>query len=163
MASSDNHLRTDGVSDLRGQLREQHLVEHVVLLLDELHRTLSNLFQDFLRGQQIRTARARAYFNALLESRYADFEKLIEVGARNTEETQALEELSERARRAREVAEQRLAEFSLPHLPTIPELRDKAEEMFNESPSLDAIVNRAHEILAEMVAEHVYETSLGSA
>jgi stearoyl-CoA desaturase (delta-9 desaturase) len=78
------------------------------------------------------------------------------------EETQALEDLSERARRARTLAEERLAEFSLPHLPTIPELRDKAEEMFNESPSLDAIVNRAHELLAEMVAEHVYEVSLAS-
>lgn len=79
------------------------------------------------------------------------------------EDTQALEDLSERARRARTLAEERLAEFSLPHLPTIPELRDKAEEMFNESPSLDAIVNRAHELLAEMVAQHVYETSLAPA
>jgi hypothetical protein len=44
--------------------------------------------------------------------------------------------------------EERLAELSLPHLPTIPELREKAEEMFQETPSLDEIVNRAHEMLA---------------
>jgi stearoyl-CoA desaturase (delta-9 desaturase) len=79
------------------------------------------------------------------------------------EESHALEDLAERARRAREQAEERLAEFSLPHLPTVPELRDKAEEMFNESPSLDVIVNRAHELLAEMVAERVCDSSLGMA
>ena len=47
--------------------------------------------------------------------------------------------------------------MSLPHLPTIPELREKAEEMFQESPSLDTVVNRAHSILAEAVAALVAE------
>jgi stearoyl-CoA desaturase (delta-9 desaturase) len=79
------------------------------------------------------------------------------------EESHALEDLAERARRARAQAELRLAEMSLPHLPTVPELREKAEEMFHESPSLDAIVNRAHELLAEMVAEHVCEAALARA
>ena len=51
----------------------------------------------------------------------------------------------------------------MPHLPTIPELRETAEEMFQESPSLDAIVNRAHELLAEAVAAHLYDTALSPA
>ena len=41
------------------------------------------------------------------------------------------------------------------HLPTIPELREKAEQMFEAGSSLDAIVARAHEILAQAVAAHL--------
>lgn len=80
------------------------------------------------------------------------------------DESHALGDLVERARRARdqvEVAlEERITELSLPHLPTIPELRDKAEEMFHESSSLDAIVNRAHEILSEAVTANLYATAV---
>jgi stearoyl-CoA desaturase (delta-9 desaturase) len=76
------------------------------------------------------------------------------------EESHAWEDLAERARRARAQVESRLAELSLPHLPTVPELREKAEEMFQESSSLDAVVNRAHELLAEMVAERVCDAAL---
>ncbi len=72
-------------------------------------------------------------------------------------ESHGLEELAVKARNARDQVEARLAEMSLPHLPTVPELRDRAEEMFMESPSLDAIVNRAHEMLAESVAHRLLE------
>ena len=78
-------------------------------------------------------------------------------------ESHALEDLAERARRARGQVEQRLAELSLPHLPTIPELREKAEEMFHESPSIDEIVLRAHQLLAAAVAAHVCEVVLAGA
>jgi stearoyl-CoA desaturase (Delta-9 desaturase) len=78
-------------------------------------------------------------------------------------ESHTLEDLAERARRAREQVEQRIAELSLPHLPTIPELREKAEEMFQETPSLDAIVNRAHELLARAVAVHLCDQALAIA
>ncbi len=78
-------------------------------------------------------------------------------------ESHRLEDMAEMARRARSQLEERLAELSLPHLPTTPELREKAEEMFAESPSLDAIVNRAHELLAMAVAAHVCDTALASA
>ena len=78
------------------------------------------------------------------------------------DESHSLEELSEMARRTRAQVEERLAELSLPHLPTVPELREKAEEMFQESPSLDAIVNRAHEMLAAAVAEHLCEHALAA-
>ena len=75
----------------------------------------------------------------------------------------AWEDLQVKARRTRGQVEERLAELSVPHLPTIPELREKAEEMFQESPSLDMIVNRAHEILAAAVAAHLCDTALANA
>jgi stearoyl-CoA desaturase (delta-9 desaturase) len=78
-------------------------------------------------------------------------------------ESHALEDLAERARRARDQVEHRLAELSIPHLPTVPELREKAEEMFHESPSLDVIVNRAHQLLAQAVAVYVCEAALAGA
>ena len=78
------------------------------------------------------------------------------------DDAHSIEELADMARRARAQVEQRLAELSLPHLPTIPELREKAEEMFQESPSLDAIVNRAHELLAAAVAEHLCDHALAT-
>jgi stearoyl-CoA desaturase (delta-9 desaturase) len=78
------------------------------------------------------------------------------------QESHTIEDLAERARRARSQAEERLAEMSMPHLPTIPELRERAEEMFHDSPSLDAIVNRAHAILAAAVVSHVCETALST-
>ena len=78
-------------------------------------------------------------------------------------ESHALEDLAERARWARTQVEERLAEMAMPHLPTIPELRERAEEMFNESPSLDEIVNRAHELLSRAVAQRVCELALSGA
>lgn len=70
-------------------------------------------------------------------------------------ESHRLEDLAERARRARDQVEEMLAELALPHLPTVPELRERAEEMFSESPSLDDIVNRAHELMRHAVAARV--------
>ncbi len=78
-------------------------------------------------------------------------------------ESHRWEDLAERARRAREQVEERLAELALPHLPTVPELRERAEEMFNESPSLDEIVVRAHELLQRAVASRVCELALAGA
>lgn len=80
------------------------------------------------------------------------------------EEAPGLGDLAAAARRTRSDVEERLAELSLPHLPTLPELRDKAEEMYAESsPSLDAIVMRAHELLAAAVAAHVCDAAIAGA
>ncbi|MEE2863499.1 MAG: fatty acid desaturase [Gemmatimonadota bacterium] len=77
-------------------------------------------------------------------------------------EAHPIEDLSDCVGRARTQMEERLTEMSFPHLPTVPELRDKAEEMFQESHSLDAIVNRTHEILAIAVARHLCERAIAS-
>lgn len=86
-------------------------------------------------------------------------EQLMEAWA----EAPSIEGLSERAQRARVQAEELLRELSLAHLPTVPELREKAEEMFRESPSLDEIVNRAHELLQRAVAQRVCDLALAGA
>jgi stearoyl-CoA desaturase (delta-9 desaturase) len=78
-------------------------------------------------------------------------------------ESHPVEDLADWAKRRRDQVEARLAELSLPHLPTIPELRERAEEMFHETPSLDAIVNRAHELLAMAVAAHLCDAALANA
>jgi stearoyl-CoA desaturase (delta-9 desaturase) len=78
-------------------------------------------------------------------------------------ESHTLEDLSERARRARAQVEERLAELALPHLPTVPELRERAEEMFHDSPSLDDVVIRAHELLRRAVAARVCELAIAGA
>jgi hypothetical protein len=59
--------------------------------------------------------------------------------------------------------EEGIAELSLAYLPTIPELRERAEEMFQESPSLDEIVNRAHELLQRAVVTRVCDQALAGA
>ena len=86
-------------------------------------------------------------------------EQLLEAWAEST----AMDDLTERAQRARQQAEEFLAELSLAHLPTVPELREKAEEMFQESPSLDEIVSRAHELLQRAVAQRVCDLALAGA
>jgi len=78
-------------------------------------------------------------------------------------ESHAIDDLADLAQRARDQIEVRLAEMSLPHLPTIPDLREKAEEMFHESPSIDEIVDRAHQLLAEAVAAYVCDVELARA
>ena len=78
-------------------------------------------------------------------------------------ESHAMDDLADLAQRAGDQIEVRLAEMSLPHLPTIPDLREKAEEMFHESPSIDEIVDRAHQLLAEAVAAYVCDMELARA
>jgi stearoyl-CoA desaturase (Delta-9 desaturase) len=78
-------------------------------------------------------------------------------------ESHRFEDLAERTRRARDQVEAWLAEISMPQLPTVVELREKAEEMFAETPSLDDIVKRAHELLAQAVASRVCDLALAGA
>ena len=78
-------------------------------------------------------------------------------------ESHAMDDLADLAQRAGDQIEVRLAEMSLPHLPTIPDLREKAEDMFHESPSIDEIVDRAHQLLAEAVAAYVCDMELARA
>jgi stearoyl-CoA desaturase (delta-9 desaturase) len=78
------------------------------------------------------------------------------------DEAHPIEDLSDCVRSARAQVEERLTAMSFPLLPTVPELRDKAEEMFQESRSLDAIVNRTHEILATAVARQLCEQAIAA-
>jgi stearoyl-CoA desaturase (delta-9 desaturase) len=67
-----------------------------------------------------------------------------------------LEEVRATARQAREDAELRLRELvdsiHLPDLPSVEELRDRAERMYADSPSLDDIARRAREMTLEAIS-----------
>jgi stearoyl-CoA desaturase (delta-9 desaturase) len=75
----------------------------------------------------------------------------------------ATEELAARTRRAREEAQARIASLSLPHLPTMDELRGRAEEMFQGAPSLELVAARAREMLHEAVSHALLEPALAHA
>ena len=69
--------------------------------------------------------------------------------------TPTFAELAERARTARAQAEAALAELhlpNLPHVPTLDDLRQRADQMYASTPSLDDIVARAREIILQSVA-----------
>jgi stearoyl-CoA desaturase (delta-9 desaturase) len=73
------------------------------------------------------------------------------------------EELAARTRRAREEAHARIASLSLPHLPTLEELRGRAEEMFQNSHSLELVAARAREMLQDAVSRALLEPALAHA
>ena len=66
--------------------------------------------------------------------------------------TPTLAELRERAQTARAQAEAALAELHLPQVPTADELRQRAEQMYASTPSIDEIVARAREIILQAIA-----------
>ena len=74
----------------------------------------------------------------------------------------ASEELHARARRARAELEERLRSLSLPHLPSLEELRQRAEEMFHGDSALEPVVERARELLQEAVGAALLQEALGS-
>ena len=63
-----------------------------------------------------------------------------------------LEELRRRAVEARDSAEAMLREIELPAMPSLDELRQRADEMFASTPSFDDIVERARQILVDAVS-----------
>ena len=70
-------------------------------------------------------------------------------------QTPTFVELAERARTARAQAEVALAELhlpNLPHVPTLDDLRQRADQMYASTPSIDEIVERAREIILQAVA-----------
>ena len=64
------------------------------------------------------------------------------------------------APRARAHLEAVLNEVSVPHFPTLKDLRRRAETMASRTPSLDDIVGRAREILIEAVGRRLEEVEL---
>jgi stearoyl-CoA desaturase (delta-9 desaturase) len=68
-----------------------------------------------------------------------------------------LQELAARVREAREHVADWASHVQLPHLPTLDELRERAEAMYAESPSMDEIVARAREVLTERVSLYLLQ------
>ena len=74
------------------------------------------------------------------------------------ENTMQFDELAKLARDARARAEAALAEWHMPHVPTIEELTERAREMFLDSPSMDEIVKRSRELIVQAVSARLFET-----
>jgi stearoyl-CoA desaturase (delta-9 desaturase) len=72
-----------------------------------------------------------------------------------------LDEIRVMAQKARDDAEERLVEYlesaGALELPTVEELRERAREMFNDTPSLDDIAQRARELVLEALSANLLE------
>ncbi len=64
--------------------------------------------------------------------------------------------LRERAANARAQAEMLLADLHLPELPTLEDVRRRAQERLAHSPSLDEIAERARQMVLEMVSTELF-------
>jgi stearoyl-CoA desaturase (delta-9 desaturase) len=75
-----------------------------------------------------------------------------------------LEELRSSARQARDDAEARIRELiesvQLPEVPSVEEMRERAQRMFADSPSLDDIAVRARELIIEAISARLLEPSI---
>ena len=77
---------------LRLQEREQHVVQHPVLLVDDLVGEVGDALELLGRGEVVRAALGRSHRQHLLQARDTDFEELVEVGAGDAQEAQPLEQ-----------------------------------------------------------------------
>jgi stearoyl-CoA desaturase (Delta-9 desaturase) len=75
-------------------------------------------------------------------------------------DSHVLSDLAERARTARDQAQAYVAQLTLPTLPSVDELRARAEALGAHTPSMDEIVQRARELLAERVSALVLQMEL---
>jgi stearoyl-CoA desaturase (delta-9 desaturase) len=73
------------------------------------------------------------------------------------------EDLVRRIREARVDLAQWLDSATRPHVPTVEDLRDRAREMFADTPSVDDIARRAREILLHAVESRIIEEALEGA
>ncbi|MCZ6875650.1 MAG: acyl-CoA desaturase [bacterium] len=70
------------------------------------------------------------------------------------------EDIRKRVRAARWQAEALLAEASLPQIPSLDELKQRAREMFVHTPRLDDIADRAREILLQALLARLFDEPL---
>jgi stearoyl-CoA desaturase (delta-9 desaturase) len=78
-------------------------------------------------------------------------------------QTPSWAELCARARRARQHASEFLAELSLPHVPSLEEVRAHAEQRLARTPSLDQIAQRARQIVVDAIASHLLQEAEAAA
>lgn len=71
-----------------------------------------------------------------------------------------LDELRAAVADGRRRAEEAIAELHLPHLPSVAELRARAEQMYAETPSRDEIAERAREIILQHLSMELFPASL---
>ena len=74
------------------QGRDQFLVEHEILLLDQLMGLAADGGQDLARTEVVGAGLDRAGFDLLLQAGHPDFEEFVQVGAGDAEELQPLQQ-----------------------------------------------------------------------
>jgi stearoyl-CoA desaturase (delta-9 desaturase) len=67
-----------------------------------------------------------------------------------------LDELRAAVAHGKRRAEEAMEELHLPHLPTAAELRTRAERMYADTQSMDAIVERAREIILQHLSVELF-------
>jgi stearoyl-CoA desaturase (Delta-9 desaturase) len=87
-------------------------------------------------------------------------ERLAQQARESWADSHVLADLAERARTARDQAQAYVAQLTLPSLPSLDELRARAEALGAHTPSMDEIVQRARELLAERVSLVVLQMEL---
>jgi stearoyl-CoA desaturase (Delta-9 desaturase) len=121
-------------------------------VLERVAGELAATFSAERIAEQVRASAAqKAAFEEALQRFRAAREEMLQA---------ASDELSARARRAREEAHAWIESHSLPHLPTMEEMRRRAEEMFQGAHSLEGVVERARELLQEAVSRRLLERAL---
>ena len=76
--------------------------------------------------------------------------------------TPKLEELREHARIGQAEVEKFLREVKIPELPAQGDLKQKAQKMFAHIPSLNPIVERAHQIIIESISVWLVQEAIAS-
>jgi len=69
----------------------------------------------------------------------------------------SLDELRQRAHTAKSQAGSLLADIQLPHVPTVEDLKVRAQEMYAQSPSLDEIAERAHQLILHSLSVQLFD------
>jgi stearoyl-CoA desaturase (Delta-9 desaturase) len=87
-------------------------------------------------------------------------ERLAQQARESWADSHVLADLAERTRTARDQAQAYVAQLTLPSLPSLDELRARAEALGAHTPSMDEIVQRARELLAERVSLVVLQMEL---
>ena len=85
-------VRRDEHDAVLGQLRHEHIVQDLVLLLDQARSPRADRLQLLGDGQPVRTDLQRARLQQLLQARDPDLEELVEVGAGDAEEPDPFEQ-----------------------------------------------------------------------
>ena len=85
-------FRRDEHHAILGEFRHEHIVQQLVLLIDEAHGSSANRLQLFGHRQTVRSSLHGAGLQQLLETGDADLEEFVEVRARDAQKPHSLEQ-----------------------------------------------------------------------
>ena len=113
-------VRGDEHDAVLGQLRHEHIVQDLVLLLDQARGPRADRLQLLVDGQPVRTDLQGARLQQLLQARDPDLEEFVEIGAGDAQE---LDPFEQRYAAVLRLLQHALIEFQKGQLPIDVELR----------------------------------------